>query len=151
MSHRADGLKYFLRIDFFMQDCAVRAIINNCSLSLSRKPAESRSCYAFYNRGRNIARANICASTALNPQPEGSLEAERLSLMRLSRCVIHSASRNSNNTVRKGTCYRFRYRTDRPRSIFRKRRLNFFHDRFSSHPLIFSLSPKNRQACYTRA
>lgn len=43
----------------------------------------------------------------LDPQPEGSLEAERLSLMRLSRCVIHSAS-GSNNAVRKGTCYRLR-------------------------------------------
>lgn len=88
-----------------------------------------RAEYSTLAIAEKISRANICVSTGLYPQPEGSLEARRLSLTRLSRCVIHSPP-GSNNTVRKGTCYRLSGKGTQPasRPIHLARRLNFFHD-----------------------
>lgn len=96
--------------------CA-RAIINMIiALSSSRTLASpGSSCVASAIARRKYRQLIFARRPGLAPQPEGTLEAERLSLIRLSRCVIHSAL-GCNNIVRKGMLSVPR---DTSRSIFR--------------------------------
>lgn len=95
-----------VRRQIFPTCLSASAIINTINVRL-RHRGHSWASAAIASRAaiaRRKYRQLISARRpGLDPQLEGSLE--RLSLMRLNRCVIHSAP-SPNNAVRKGTCYR---------------------------------------------
>lgn len=121
MNH--EGLRGTLNIpDTLSTSATHRAIINAiiAPSSLRTLTSPGLRLRRSGNHAEKISPTNICDRVGIH-SPRGPLEAERLSLMRLNRCVIHSAP-GFNNAVRKGTCYRIHERLTGPADPSSERR-----------------------------